>query len=176
VGRQQSPAGSRPAYHGRFLDVIAESWPGREYEFVRRSGAAAAGAAGILATTPDGDVLLVRQFREPLRASLLEIPAGLLDVEGESPEGCARRELLEETGYEAGALRPLGQFFTSAGLTDERIILFAARAGPAAVAEPEEAIEVVRMPLQRARDSVRDGGFSDAKTAIALLLADPDAP
>ena len=81
---------------------------------------------GVLALTSTEDVLLVRQFREPVRREMLEIPAGLRDVEGETPEECARRELVEETDTPL-RLEPLGRgFFSSSGLTDERYLYRAA--------------------------------------------------
>ena len=98
---REAPEESRIDFRGRYLEAVVERWSGREYEFVRRIGPAGAGAVGVLALTSTEDVLLVRQFREPVRREMLEIPAGLRDVEGETPEECARRELVEETGYAA---------------------------------------------------------------------------
>ena len=149
-----------------------ERWSGREYEFVRRIGPAAAGAVGVLALTASADVLLVRQFREPVRREMVEIPAGLRDVEGEAPEQCARRELLEETGYAAERIEPLGRgFFSSSGLTDEQYLLYRADVGDAPSAEPEAGIDLIRMSFGKALREVEGGGIEDAKTALALLLA-----
>ena len=70
-------------------------WPGiGDYEVIHKHDAVA-----IVPVTPDGDVVLVRQFRPPVRDDLLEVPAGLLDIEGEDARTCAERELFEETGY-----------------------------------------------------------------------------
>ena len=167
------PESSRVAFRGRHLEMVVDRWPpDREYEFVRRVGVADVGAVGILARTPSDEVLLVRQFREPIRRRMLEIPAGLRDVEAEDAEACARRELLEETGHEATRISRLGfAFYASSGLTDERYELFTAATGPEASAEPEAGIEVVRMPFQAALRAVEDGIIVDAKTALALLLA-----
>lgn len=65
--------------------------------------------------TNDGKIILIKNFRVPIEKYNIEIPAGLLDKEGESVEKAARRELLEETGYEAGELYPLKKFAPSAG-------------------------------------------------------------
>jgi ADP-ribose pyrophosphatase len=131
----------------------------------------------VLATTPDGDALFVRQLRPAVRAYTLEIPAGLLDVAGESPQACAVRELVEETGHEARNVRPLGSFFTSAGMTDERFHLYRADAVPIGGSVAEEGIDVVRLRFHEAVERARAGGFDDTKTELALLLAAAeDAP
>lgn len=91
-------------------------------EFVEHPGAVA-----IVAMNDLGQVLLIRQYRHPVGELLWEIPAGLLDVDGESLESAARRELLEETGYLAGELEPLIEFFTTPGGSTEKISIFLAR-------------------------------------------------
>lgn len=148
-----------------------ERWSGRDYEFVRRIGAASAGAVGVLALTASDEVLLVRQFREPVREESLEIPAGLRDVDDETPEECARRELVEETGYAAVRIEALGRgFFSSSGLTDERYVLYRADVDDAPSSDPEAGISLVRMPFRQALREVETGGIDDAKTALALLM------
>ena len=103
---------SQSPYRGSFFSVQVDRIRlpnGREAtrEFVRHPGAAA------VVPLRDGAVLLVRQNRHAVGSDLLEIPAGKLDVPGEAPADCARRELREETGYEAGVLEALGVFFSS---------------------------------------------------------------
>jgi ADP-ribose pyrophosphatase len=158
------PESVREVFHGELLRVEVESWPAGEREVVRHPGASA-----VVALTPEGDVLLVRQAREAVRETLLEIPAGILE-NGEDPAACAARELAEETGFRASNLRPLGWIYTSPGFTDERIELFLAEAQPDGGAE--DGMEVVRMPFGEALAAVRDGGIRDAKTIAALLLCD----
>src|SRR3989442_11107747 len=104
------PRSSREVFRGRLLRVEVESWPAGEREVVRHPGACA-----VVAFTPEGDVLLVRQFREAIRQELLEIPAGIFDVEGEAGADCAARELLEETGYRATTIEHVGSIYTSPG-------------------------------------------------------------
>lgn len=115
-------------------------------------------------------MILVRQRREAVRDDLLEIPAGVLDVEAETPLDAARRELREETGYDAGSWERLGAIHSSPGFSDERVELFVAR-GAERVAEPEEGIEVVAIAAEEALRAVREGRITDAKSAVALLLA-----
>jgi ADP-ribose pyrophosphatase len=126
--------------------------------------------AAVVAVDADGQVLLVRQFRPAVGARLLELPAGLVDP-GEQPIESARRELAEETGYAADHLEPLVRCYSSPGYTTELIHIFVATGlHPAsAEADPEEEIELIRMPLEQAIDQVLKGELSDAKTVAGLL-------
>jgi 8-oxo-dGDP phosphatase len=85
------------------------------------------GAVGIVAMDEAGQVLLIRQYRHPVGRQLWEIPAGLRDVDGEAPLATARRELLEEAGYLAADWQVLADFFTSPGITSERLRVYLAR-------------------------------------------------
>lgn len=91
------------------------------WDFVRRPHSDC--CVGVLAITPENEIVLVEQFRVPIQRHVIEIPAGLVGDEaehaGESLASTARRELLEETGYEAGAMEPLVSSPTSAGMTSE---------------------------------------------------------
>jgi 8-oxo-dGTP pyrophosphatase MutT (NUDIX family) len=161
------PASSRDAWAGRYLTVTVEQWPGiGEYELVRKHHAVA-----VVPVTPDGDVLLVKQFRPPVRQDLTEVPAGLLDLEGEDALTCAARELFEETGYRHTALEFLGGCFLSPGFTDEYIHLFWARTAPEPEGTPEEGIELIRVRFADAVATARSGKVRNATTALALLLA-----
>lgn len=134
-------------------------------------------AVAVVPLTGDGKVVLVRQYRHPVGRYELEIPAGLLDVDGEGEREAAQRELAEEIRMTAGRLERLTRFWNSAGWTDEATTLFVGRDLVAAtpdddfVAEAEEAdMEVVRLPLTDAVAMVRSGAISDAKTVIGLLF------
>jgi 8-oxo-dGDP phosphatase len=85
------------------------------------------GAVGVVPLADDGRVLLVRQYRPALGRAIWELPAGLVDVEGEPAEETARRELAEEADLRAGRLDPLIQLHTSPGSSDELIRIFLAR-------------------------------------------------
>jgi ADP-ribose diphosphatase len=159
------PQSSREVFRGKLIRVEVEQWPAGEREVVRHPGACA-----VVAVTEAGEVLLVRQAREPVREVLLEIPAGIYDVEGEDPAGCAAREVLEETGFRVRDLEPLGAVYTSPGFTDERIDLFVASAEEAG-GPGEEGVEVIRMPFSEAVAALRDGRIQDAKTVCGLLMA-----
>jgi 8-oxo-dGDP phosphatase len=85
------------------------------------------GAVGVVALDDAGQVLLIRQYRHPVGRLLWEIPAGLRDVANEPPLATARRELLEEAGYLAADWRVLADFFTSPGISSERLRVYLAR-------------------------------------------------
>jgi ADP-ribose pyrophosphatase len=166
VASLPEPESVREVFRGKLLRVDVESWPVGEREVVHHPGACA-----VIALTPNGDVLLVRQMRETVRKVVLEIPAGIFDVDGEDARACAARELLEETGYRVTKLEHLVRVYTSPGFTDERIELFMAEAELEAGATGEEGIELVRMPLDEALALVREGRIRDLKTIAGLLLA-----
>jgi len=126
----------------------------------------------IVALDSRGDVLLVRQFRLPVKQSLLEIPAGGVDS-GETAEEAAQRELQEETGQRAGRLERLCSFFASPGYCDEYMHLYLATGlEPGALAaDADESIEVVRLPLDEALRLIERGEICDAKTIVGLWAA-----
>ncbi|HWS80296.1 MAG TPA: NUDIX hydrolase [Rubrobacter sp.] len=129
------------------------------------------GYAAMLPVTDRGDVVLVRQWRQPLGAFTLELPSGGVDA-GEKPEVAARRELFEETGYRAEGLEHLVSVHTSPGRSTEVCHLFKCAAvrderGPRP--EPTEFIRVVELPLGEALRMVSEGGISDAATVLGLL-------
>lgn len=158
-----SPA-TEEVFAGPLFRVEVLRWPGKRRDVVRHPGASA-----VVAVTPHGDVVLVRQLREATGERILELPAGIFDVESETPEETALRELEEETGYRASAIEPLGRVRTSPGFTDEVVHLFLADVEPAG--GPEPGIEVVILPLEAAARAAASGEIDDAKTALGLLLA-----
>ena len=161
------PSATRELFRGRWLRVVEETWPGvGTWEIVRPADAAA-----VLPRTPDGDVLLVSQFRPAAGRAILEIPAGLLDVDGETPEACATRELLEETGFRHASIESLGVVFPSPGAWAERVHLFEAMTMPEPEGRSEEGIELVRRPFDQVLAEAYAGRVDDAKTALALLLS-----
>ncbi|HAA86008.1 MAG TPA: ADP-ribose pyrophosphatase [Kosmotogaceae bacterium] len=129
-----------------------------------------AGAAGVIPL--DGkNVVLVKQYRFPIGEYLLEIPAGRLDP-GEDPADCARRELLEETGYSIKEHKLMTLLYSSPGFTDERIYLYYAVVEKVAEPTPDtgEFLETVIVPLDEALEMVRSQRICDAKTISALLF------
>jgi ADP-ribose diphosphatase len=117
-------------------------------------------------------VHLVRQPREAVgEPALLEIPAGKLDVEGESPLECAQRELAEEIGKAAAEWRELKRFYTSPGFANEEVTLFEATELSDAVGVepvPGERIEIVEWPLADLESAIAQ--CHDSKSLIGLML------
>lgn len=161
------PTEARPAYEGSFVKVDVETWAeSGPWEVVRLHDATA-----VLPLTPGNDVVMVRQLRPPVRRRLTEIPAGLLDVDGEDALTAAGRELFEETGFRHSAIEFLGGFYPSPGTSDEYVHLFWARVGAEAEGPPEPGIEVATFPFERMVAAARSGRVRDGKTALALLMA-----
>jgi ADP-ribose diphosphatase len=132
-----------------------------------------------VALDEDDRVLLVRQFRTATGGTLLEIPAGTLDVDPttgavEDPDRAAARELEEETGRRAGSWRKLGEFWTAPGFATELMHLYLAtdltvagdgRLGP----DEDEALHLVSLSANEAIAAAEDGRIADAKSIVGLL-------
>src|SRR5687767_10324778 len=131
------------------------------------------GAVVVLAFTPDDNVLLVKNRRYAVSQILYELPAGTLE-KNEDPINCAGRELLEETGYVAGRLQALGNFFTSPGILSEKMYAYVAydlEESKQALEEGEE-IELVPTKLDDAIEMIRENNITDGKTIATLLMYD----
>ena len=129
------------------------------------------GAVAVIAVRNDSQLVLVRNRRIAVGRALLEFCAGKLE-RGEDPRAAAARELEEETGYSAGRIEALGEFFTSPGFADERMHVFLAtelRPVPQRL-EPGEEIEVVVMQASELEQAMAAGSIEDGKTLAAYLL------
>lgn len=164
---------SEVAFHGRVWDVRHETvdYNGSSMarDFVDHTGAVA-----ILAVNDANEILLIQQYRHPIRMRDWEIPAGLLDVHGEPPLDAAQRELEEEADLVASDWSVLGSFFTSPGGSNEIIHIFTARGLSASTKvfdrTEEEADIVLRwVPLDDAVSGVLDGRLRNSILAFAVL-------
>lgn len=161
---------SEIVYEGGFLRVFADrvrlpDGNATTREYVRHPGAAA-----ILPLVDDWTVVLVRQFRYPAGRHFIEIPAGKIDA-GEEPLAAARRELVEECGYEAARWRHLATMHPCIGYSDERIELYLARDLAQVGHAPDEGefIEILPTPVDDALSWIWDGRITDVKTIVGLL-------
>ena len=130
------------------------------------------GAVAIVPLLPDGRVVLIRQYRHATGEVLLELPAGTRDQPGEAPIDTAARELIEETGYRAGRLTHLADFYTAPGFCNELMSLYVATdltTGDQSLMD-DEAIGVEAIPLDAATALIADGTIRDAKTIVGLLM------
>lgn len=161
---------SKTVYEGRIAKVRLEEFRYQDGEVEEREVVGHPGAVAIVAH--DGERLfLVRQPREPVNEpSLLELPAGKLDVEGESPLECAKRELGEEIGRAASEWREMKRLYPSPGILEEEVTVFEATGLSEVEANPDddERLEIVAFPLgeiDRAIEECRDG-----KSLVGLML------
>jgi 8-oxo-dGTP pyrophosphatase MutT (NUDIX family) len=165
---------SKTVYEGRIVDVRIDEIRYDDGETAEREIVKHPGAVGIVASDAES-VYLVRQPREAVGdPALLELPAGKLDEEGETPLECAKRELGEEIGMTAGSWSELKRFYTSPGFAEEEVTLFVAtELEPIPDHEPDlaERIEVIAWPLDELDRAI--GECADSKTLIGLLLFTP---
>lgn len=139
----------------------------------RRDVAHHTGAVAVVALVEDARICLVRQYRPILGRVTVEIPAGKLEA-GEDPEDCAKRELLEETGFLAKKVMKLTTLATSPGFTDELIHIYFASQLTFEGARPDddEFLHVDLVPVTDFIDAVLDGKIEDAKTVAGALALD----
>lgn len=158
---------SRIAFEGVFLRLFVDhvrTADGHEStrEYVRHPG-----AVMMIPLLDDGQVILERQYRYPLGRSLIEFPAGKIDP-GEPLLECARRELLEETGYVASEWTYLGGFHNAIAYSDEKIEVFLARGlkFERSRLDAGEVLEVFTAPRRQLHDWIADGTLTDVKTIV----------
>ena len=130
------------------------------------------GSVILVPVDADGNLLFVRQYRHAAGTDLLELPAGTLD-EGEEPAVCAAREIREETGFAAGKLEKIGEFYLAPGYSTEFMIVYLARdlTYDPLEADADEFLSVERIPLAEAIQMAERGEMPDAKSLAALFLA-----
>ena len=168
-------ASSELVYAGRVWDVRSDTVRYGDGEIVRQY-VDHPGAAAVVAVDDEGRVLLIQQYRHPIRHRDWEVPAGLLDVAGEPPVEAARRELAEEADLQASRWEDLVSVFTTPGGNDEVVHLFLARglspAGQVFAREDEEAdIRTAWVPLAEAVDAVLAGRMRNGILAVGVLAA-----
>jgi 8-oxo-dGDP phosphatase len=166
---------SEVVFNGKIWDIKRESFDYNGKTLVREF-VAHPGAVAIVALNQDNEVLLINQYRHPVREYLWEIPAGLLDMPGESKLEAAKRELLEETGYIAESWSELIEFHTTPGGNNETIAIFLARElrhqGHELELEGEETdMQVAWVRLGEALDSVLASEMRSPSAAVGIMAA-----
>jgi ADP-ribose pyrophosphatase len=155
-------------YKGKILSVRADDamlpdgTPCKR-EIVDHSGGACA------LYVDNGEILFVRQYRYAYGESVLELPAGKCE-QGEDPLLTAKRELAEETGVQAKQMRLIQKIYPSPGYTNEIIYIYHATEGETGknALDEGEFLDVVRIPVEQAKQMLTEGAFTDAKTVVAL--------
>ncbi|WP_349898261.1 NUDIX hydrolase [Parafrigoribacterium soli] len=165
-------------FHGHVWDVRRDRFeygPSDATETITREYVDHTGAVAILALDDEDRAMLIRQYRHPIATRDWEIPAGLLDVEGEKPLHAAQRELAEEADLEASEWAVLADFFTSPGGSTEAIRVYVARglqSTPAFERTEEEAdLETRWVSLEDIVDAVLDRRIGNSILSIAALAA-----
>jgi ADP-ribose pyrophosphatase len=161
---------SEPVFDGKLLKVKRDRVRLPDGKAATREYIDHPGAAAIIALDGQGGIVMVRQFRYPMRREFLELPAGKIDS-GEAPLATAQRELEEETGYRATQWKELMTLHPVIAYSNERIVLFEARglARHETRLDEGEFVETMVIPLTEAHAMVHDGRITDAKTVIGLL-------
>jgi ADP-ribose pyrophosphatase len=161
-------------YHGRAFNVRRDEVRMQNQNTAYLDIIEHVGAVTILPLDNEGRILFIRQYRHATGKELLELPAGTLDP-AEAPEKCALREIREETGYAAGKLIKIGEFFLAPGYSTEYMHVYLAselRPDPLP-GDEDEFISLEPIPIQQAYDMALNGGLQDGKSLAALLLAQP---
>ena len=174
--------GKRTVFEGQYLRVVEKAVSNKDgthgaWETVERTNVHGSGAVVIIALTKDGDLLFEKNWRAPIESCVIQFPAGLTDLEGESEEEAARRELFEETGYAATELIPVFLSPLSAALTGTRAMHFFAP-DVEFVGKPDgkddiEEIEVLKVPVDKADEfmlSLPEGVEFDLRVPGILWL------
>ena len=166
--------GETVRYEGRMVKMSTMHWQGPDGERFDRDCITHPGAVAVVPMLDDGGVVLVRQFRTPLFADTLELPAGIMDKPGESAIDAAARELMEETGYVAEELIELGVIHTAPGWSTEKITLFLGRGlraeERAADGIEEQHMSTVILGAGEFDALVASGELTDAKTVLGVLM------
>lgn len=160
---------SKLAWQGRFLQVFEDTVRAPDGHLAPREYLRHPGAVMVVPLLDNGEVVLERQYRHPLRRSFVEFPAGKIDP-GEDLLTCAKRELLEETGYVAAEWIHLGGFHNAIGYCDEKIEVFLARGlrHEGAGTDDGEVLEVFTAPWRQLLDRIHDGSVTDVKTIVGV--------
>lgn len=158
-------------YSGKIIDLYIEEVELPNKKIGKREIVKHPGAVAVLAVTDEGKMLMVEQFRKPLEKTIIEIPAGKLE-KGENPLECAKRELLEETGYNCETMESIGSFYTSPGFADELIHLYytntLTKQGDQ-MTDEDEFLNVLEISVDEAKELMKQEKIHDAKTAYSVM-------
>jgi len=160
-------------YQCKIFSVYEEKVPLPDGRSVKQSWIDHKPTVAVVAVNNENKVLLIKQYRAAVKNHLLEIPAGTMDREGESPVICAQRELAEETGFKARTLIKIFEGYLLPGYCNEYMYFFLAQDlfyEPLS-ADDDEFIEVLPTSFIQAKELLENGKIIDAKTALGLIMA-----
>ena len=163
----------RLIYRGKKIDLALQPVRLSDGSTADREVVIHRGAVALLPMVDHNHICLVKNGRYSVGKTLLEVPAGTIDV-GESPDETAPRELTEETGYVAGQVERIAEWWVSPGVMTERMYLYLCRdlVLHATNHQPDEQLEPIIVPWNNAVAMVHDGRIDDAKSMLAILWYD----
>lgn len=163
---------SREIFSGEILKLHLDRVKLPNGKIATREKVSHPGAVGIIPVNENGSIFVVKQFRYPIKKTLIEIPAGKID-KGETPDECARRELEEETGAVGGKLIHLISFYSSPGFCDEIMHLYVALEFKKRDnnLDEDEFLQIIDLRMEDALSYIKSGKIKDAKSIIGILLA-----
>ena len=162
--------GRKEVYTGKIINLVQDQLQTPEGKIVNWDLILHNGAAAIIPVDSDGNIILVRQYRNAADSSVLEIPAGKLEGV-EDPIECAKRELEEETGYSSNEIEFLIDFYPSIGYSNEKIYVYVARdlSQTNQNLDEDEFVEVEKYTLDEIVEMILSGVINDSKTISAIF-------
>lgn len=169
---EEKTLNSEVVYDGKVMTVIRDDVEVADGHKSFREVVIHSGGVVIVAMKDSETILLVKQYRYPLKQTVLELPAGKLEI-GENPDFAAKRELEEETGFSAGSWKPLGYINTTPGICTEKLYLYLAKDLKFVGEHPDEGeiIKCFEYKLTDVFEMINNGTVNDAKTICALTRA-----
>lgn len=169
---EEKSVSSQEVFDGKLIKVKVDEVALPNGETARRELVEHPDGVGIVAVTENRDVLMVRQYRKAIEKAIYEIPAGKVN-EGENHKDCGIRELEEETGFKAKNFKYLGFIYPSPGFMDEKTHIYLAtdlyegKVNP----DPDEYLDILKMPILELEEKILNNEISDAKTVAGVLKA-----
>lgn len=163
---------SEKIYEGKILNLRVDTVEMPDKKYSKREIVEHSGGVAVVALTDQGNIVMVKQFRKALEDYLLELPAGKLEY-GEDPLECAKRELKEETGYEASNLELLGELYSSPGFSTEKIYIYFSKELKKGTQQLDEGeyLEVEEISEEKLMDMITTFELKDSKSVAGILLA-----
>ncbi len=163
---------SEKIYEGKILNLRVDTVEMPDKKYSKREIVEHSGGVAVVALTDQGNIVMVKQFRKALEDYLLELPAGKLEY-GEDPLECAKRELKEETGYEANNLELLGELYSSPGFSTEKIYIYFSKELKKGTQQLDEGeyLEVEEISEEKLMDMITTFELKDSKSVAGILLA-----
>ena len=169
---EEKTLNSEVVYNGRVMTILKDDVELSDGTKSFREVAVHSGGVVIVALKDENTILLVKQYRYPLKQVNIELPAGKLEV-GEDPNEACERELEEETGYRAKIWKPLGYVNTTPGICTEKLYLYLAKELEFVGEKPDqgEIIKAFECNLNDVKLMIKNGEINDAKTICAIMRA-----